>query len=253
MNKKKLFTRHHPQRSFSPKGHWLWGLHTCRAALQNKKRHCHELFVTQSALQGISIPIEAIKCPVKIVTADKFEEILPSLSVHQGIALRTESLIYPALEEFCPTLPPSSIFVIFDQITDPHNIGAILRTAAALGAAGIIMTDKNSPLLSGTLAKTASGALEKLPIFKVTNLVRTLEQLKEYGFWIAGLDETGTHNIKDANLPKKIGLVLGAEGEGLRRLTKEKCDFLLKISTSPEFPTLNVSVAAAISLYELVR
>jgi len=145
------------------------------------------------------------------------------------------------------------ILIVLDQVTDPHNVGAIIRTAKALGALGIIMTERNAPPLSGVLAKAASGALELLPIWKVTNLARTLDELKKDGFWTVGLDERAPKFLSKADLPPKLALLMGAEGEGLRRLTQEKCDFIAKLPTDPNFSTLNVSIATALALYELVR
>ena len=142
---------------------------------------------------------------------------------------------------------------MLDQVTDPHNVGAILRTARALKALGVIMTERNAPPLGGALAKAASGALDQIPVWKVTNLARTLEEIKNLGFWTVGLDERGPQTIAQSGFPDRVALIMGAEGEGLRRLTQEKCDFLAKLPTDPEFPTLNVSVAMALALYELTR
>jgi 23S rRNA (guanosine2251-2'-O)-methyltransferase len=230
---------------------WLWGTHACSAALQNPKRHCFRMVITNSALKDLSSSKESLSCKVDILDSPSLSRLLPEAAVHQGIALEVEPLPEPSLRDLY--LQEKGILVVLDQVTDPHNVGAILRTARALGALGLIMTERNAPPLGGVLAKAASGALDLLPVWKVTNLARTLDELKEGGFWTAGLDERGTQPLSQKNMPPKVALLMGAEGEGLRRLTQEKCDFLVKLPTDPLFPTLNVSVAAALALYELVR
>lgn len=242
----------HPSRSpQDPNRLWLWGIHACQAALANPNRRCFRLVMTSSTAKDLALRAEELTCKAEIIDAQGLSRLLPEGAVHQGIAMEVAPL---------PESPFSSIYkedagvlVVLDQLTDPHNVGAILRTAKALGALGIIMTDRNAPPLSGVLAKAASGALELLPVWKVTNLARTLDELKEEGFWTVGLDERAPKTLSKADLPPKLALVMGAEGEGLRRLTQEKCDFMTKLPTDPEFPTLNVSIATALALYELIR
>lgn len=226
---------------------WLWGIHACQAALANPHRRCFRLLMTKDH----SLKTDRSACKIEILEGSALARLLPEGAVHQGIAMEVAPLSDPPfsiLEQ-----KESGVIVILDQVTDPHNVGAILRTAKALGALGVMMTERNAPPLSGVLAKAASGALELLPVWKVTNLARTLDEVKEMGFWTVGLDERAPQPLSKDDLPAKLALIMGAEGEGLRRLTQEKCDFMTKLSTDPEFSTLNVSIATALALYELVR
>lgn len=242
----------HPHQSTTNSNRlWLWGIHACHAALANPQRHCLRLAITQSNAKELGLKPQGQSFRMEIMDAYSIARMLPEGAVHQGIAMEVAPLPDPSFLDL--RRKESGILVVLDQVTDPHNVGAIIRTARALGALGIIMTDRNAPPLSGVLAKAASGALELLPIWQVTNLARTLDDLKEEGFWTIGLDERAPKTLSKADLPPKLALIMGAEGEGLRRLTQEKCDFITKLPTDPEFPTLNVSIAAALALYELVR
>lgn len=235
----------------APSRLWLWGTHACCSALQNANRHCFRLVITDAALKGLPLSKDSLTVKVDILDSSSLSRLLPEGAVHQGIALEVAPIPEPSFKDVFSQ--ERGVLVVLDQVTDPHNVGAILRTARALGALGLIMTERNAPPLGGVLAKTASGALDQLPVWKVTNLARTLDELKEGGFWTVGLDERGTRTLSHKDMPSKVALLMGAEGEGLRRLTQEKCDFLVKLPTDPLFPTLNVSVAAALALYELVR
>lgn len=225
---------------------WIWGTHACFAALQNPKRQWYRVLLTKAAEKEFSIFPRT-----ESVDEARLSRQLPEGAVHQGVAMEVAPLSEPSFSHLNET--GKGVLVVLDQVTDPHNVGAILRTARALKALGVIMTERKAPPLAGALAKAASGALEHLPVWKVTNLTRTLEEIKGYGFWMIGLDEHAPQALTQSDLPDRVALILGAEGKGLRRLTQEKCDFLAKLPTNPEFPTLNVSVAAAIALYELTR
>ena len=156
-----------------------------------------------------------------------------------------------AIEDVIVDLDDNDLLLILDHVTDPQNVGAILRTCAAFQVRALIMTDRNAPPLNGALAKTACGALERVPVIFVTNLARTLETLRKNNIWVIGLAEEEEKTLGETNLTGKKAIVMGAEGEGMRRLTREHCDFLAKLPTNPDFPTLNVSVAAGLSIYAL--
>jgi 23S rRNA (guanosine2251-2'-O)-methyltransferase len=243
---KKQNSRHPPDSNHL----WIWGIHACYAALANPKRRCFRLLMNEAIARDAPTPEER-SCKIDIVDSPTLSRFLPEGAVHQGIAMEVAPL--PEISLASIEHQETGVVVILDQVTDPHNVGAILRTARALKALGIIMTERNSPPLSGVLAKAASGALELLPVWKVTNLARTLDELKEKGFWTVGLAEGAPKILSKTDLPPKLALIMGSEGEGLRRLTQEKCDFIAKLPTDPHFSTLNVSIATALALYELVR
>ena len=230
---------------------WLWGVHACQAALRNPKRRCFRLLMTESIAKEQGLSKEGHSYKVEILDASSLSRLLPEGAVHQGIAMEVAPLQESPLLEL--RIVSVGVLIVLDQVTDPHNVGAIIRTARALRTLGVVMTDRNAPPLNGVLAKAASGALESLPVWQVTNLARTLDDLKKEGFWTVGLDEKAPKMLSKADLPQKVALIMGAEGEGLRRLTQEKCDFLTKLTTDPTFPTLSVSIATALALYELVR
>jgi 23S rRNA (guanosine2251-2'-O)-methyltransferase len=189
----------------------------------------------------------------ELVPRERISERLPPGAVHQGYLAAVAPLPEAVLEDVLAHTGERGVVVALDQVTDPHNVGAILRSAEAFGAAGVLVTERHAPEETGTLAKAASGALERVPLVRVVNLVRALDQLKQADFWILGLDERAEKTLPEAGMSGRLVLVLGAEGEGLRRLTAERCDLLVRLPMKGAMPSLNVSNAAAISLYELAR
>lgn len=184
---------------------------------------------------------------------DSLEELLPPGAIHQGIAIQVQPLAPPKLEGLLRAAQENALIVVLDQVTDPQNVGAVMRSAAAFGACGIVMQDRHAPPTTGALAKAASGALERLPLIRVVNLARALEQIQAEGYWCVGLDGTGERPLSDAKLDGRIALIMGAEDAGLRRLTIEHCDIVARLPTEAEFGVLNVSAAAAAALYECAR
>ena len=225
----------------------LYGKHACIAAASNPKRKIQRIYVTDRTVKDLP---KNHKLPTpKIINIREFDKLLPKEAVHQGIAIEATPLPDCDLKN----ISDSQILLILDQVTDPHNVGAILRSCAAFGAGGVIIPKDNAPEESGTMAKSASGALEIVPICKVTNLARAMEQLKKDGYWISGLDGHTDTDIDKANLTGKTVLTMGAEGHGLRKLTKSNCDILVRLPIKDAVESLNVSNAAAISLYEISR
>ena len=192
----------------------------------------------------------------EILDRRAFEQLLPPAAVHQGMALAAEPLpardIDDVLDGISEAVGPQ-VIVLLDQVTDPHNIGAILRSAAAFAARAVVLPEHGAPPVTGALAKAASGALEAVPLLRVTNLARTLDRLKQAGFWCLGLEEGAEKTLAETDAGNRVALVLGAEGSGLRRLTRERCDLLARLPTRGKPASLNVSNAAAIALYELTR
>lgn len=230
---------------------WIWGTHAVEAALSNPRRPAPKrLLATPDRAKRLAPDLKTLPC-LQVMEGQEIAKHLPQGAVHQGLALRIDEPEPMSIAEM--GTPAEGLLVMLDQITDPQNIGAILRSAAAFGAVGLLMPERHSPEETGTLAKAASGALERLPIARTTNLARALGQLKDGGFWVAGLDGQAKQTLAEAGLSGKVALVLGAEGEGLRRLTRELCDYLVKIPQSGLVESLNVSNAAAVALYELVR
>lgn len=242
---------------------WLFGVHAVLAALGNPNRRPERLMMTAEAAQTWGQHLREACDPrhaglaTQTVQRRDIDALLPEGSVHQGLALATAPLQQPALEDvFSRNLPDPAparrVVVLLDQVTDPHNVGAVLRSAAAFGALAVVALDKGAPEESGTLAKAASGALEVVPYISVVNLARALDSLKEAGFWCLGLAGEAGQTLAASSPGEAIALVLGAEGPGLRRLTRERCDLLVKLPTRPPIDSLNVSNAAAVALYELL-
>jgi len=254
--------RHKAERRGAPDhgGRWLYGRHPVVAALANPERRWRRLAVL-AGQEDEANALVAAACaerrgdgePVRILDRRGFAALVGEDAVHQGLALEVEPLDEPDLDDMlrAAELAARAVVVVLDQVNDPHNVGAILRAAAAFGAFGVIVAAHGAPPASGALAKAASGALDLVPLIQAVNLARTLERLKEAGFWCCGLDERAPHTLAGLELGPRVALVLGAEGDGLRRLVRESCDYLARLPTTPQMPSLNVSAAAAIALYAL--
>jgi 23S rRNA (guanosine2251-2'-O)-methyltransferase len=226
----------------------LFGLHAVEAALKNPARRVLRLLLTENAERRIRDAVGEITSPVEHVTPRDLDRLLGPDTVHQGAALETEPLPEPDWQDLAQSANGRPL-IILDQVTDPHNVGAILRSAAVFGASGLVMTRRHSPPLNGVLAKSASGALELIPVALVANLARALEELKDTGFAIVGLDGEAEHTIEGLDWSQPTALVMGSEGKGLRELTRKTCDFLARITTDNAIASLNVSNAAAIALH----
>jgi 23S rRNA (guanosine2251-2'-O)-methyltransferase len=223
----------------------LYGWHTVTAALQNPARKLRKLLATDNAARRLTEEgIKSAIAPEVVRPSAIAERLLPD-AVHQGLYLEADPLESPAVEN----LPAKGIVLVLDQITDPHNVGAIFRSAAAFAVSAIVMTQRHSPEATGALAKAASGALELVPLVSVQNLARGLAALKANGFLVVGLDSSGESDLAALPLRAPLALVLGAEGKGLRQLTKEICDHVARIDLPGDLKSLNVSNAAAVSLY----
>jgi 23S rRNA (guanosine2251-2'-O)-methyltransferase len=242
--------RHAPH---TPGRLWLHGQHAVLAALKNPDRTCLRLLATEAALPQVEAPARERGLAVETVPSERLGQILPPDTPHQGLALSVEPLPERSPDELGREPDAPSLVLALDQVSDPRNLGAILRTAAALGVEGVVLPQRRSAELNGACAKAASGALDLLPIVEVVNLARTLSELKERGYWLVGLDAAGPKRLDELDLSPRVVLVLGSEGEGLRRLVAEACDFLARLEIDPRMESLNVSVAAGIALYELAR
>jgi len=230
---------------------WLYGRHPVLAALANSERRIERLLATKEVAERHAA--EFAGKPLQIAAREEMAQRLPAGAVHQGVAVLVAPLEDAQLEDVLARCRGDALILALDQVTDPHNVGAILRSAAAFGAAGLLVTERHAPADTGVLAKAASGGLEIVPLVRAVNLARALEQLKDAGFWLYGLDERGDAAIGTLDLKGRVCLALGAEGEGLRRLTAEKCDRLVTIPTNAALASLNVSNAASIALYEWAR
>ena len=223
----------------------LYGWHTVKAALENPARRVRKLFATENAMRRLAEDGVALNLEPELVRPDTIAHRLGPDAVHNGLLAEADPLPSPELDE----LEPAGIVLVLDQITDPHNVGAILRTAAGFAVAAIVTTARHSPEATGVLAKSASGALEYVPIVTVQNLARALAELKERGYLLVGLDSTGDADLGDAALRAPLALVLGAEGKGLRQLTRATCDLVARLDLPGRIKSLNVSNAAALALY----
>lgn len=227
----------------------LYGIHAVGAALANPARTIGRLLLTDNAENRLAEVIGQRAANPQRVSPRELDRLLGADTVHQGALLETEELEEPTLEALATACATSGPLIVLDQVTDPHNVGAILRSAAVLGASGLVMTRRHSPPLSGSLAKAASGGLEVVPVALIGNLARALEELAELGVHRIGLDGEGEATIDGVDFGGAVALVLGAEGKGLRRLTRESCDVLARVPSASAFASLNVSNAAAVALY----
>ena len=232
---------------------WLWGRHPVLAALANpaRKGMGRLLAAADRAAEIERDRLAPNGHRVEVVDGPALAKMLPAGAVHQGLAFKVQPLEGVALEDFAD--PASGVIVMLDQLTDPQNVGAIFRSALAFGARGIVVQDRHSPALAGALAKAAAGATERLPCARVTNLSRALERLADLGWRAVGLDGSAEQTLEQALDGRPTVLVMGSEGDGVRRLVAEHCDVMAKIPMPGGFESLNVSNAAAIALYEATR
>ena len=224
----------------------LWGKHAVAAALDNPERKVLRAWATREAAGFMQFPKDL---PVTMAEVTDLARLVPQDAPHQGVVIEVEPLEDAWLDELLSPAGEREVLLVLDQVTDPHNVGAILRSAAAFGAVGIVTQDRHSPPESGVVAKAASGALERVPWVRVVNLARALDEIGEAGFWRIGLAGDAEMALKDALGPPRIALVLGAEGAGLRPNTREHCDALARLPISDAIESLNVSNAAAVALY----
>jgi len=238
-------------------GLWLYGVHAVSAALANPARRRHRLIVTKQGLDALekALPDRSVgEFSPEIVDRAEIDAVCGPDSVHQGMALLSDPLSELHVEDvIAPGDQTPDTLVVLDQATDPRNIGAVMRSARAFGARALVIQDRNAPPETGTMAKAASGALEHVSLVRVTNLARAIWTLKDAGYWCLGLDGYADDDIGAVDPTPRRVIVLGAEGAGLRRLTRETCDQLVKIPMDTDQESLNLSNAAAIALYVLTR
>jgi len=223
----------------------LWGKHAVAAALDNPERKVLRAWATREAASFMQFPKDVA---VTLAEAPDLARLVPHDAPHQGVVVEVEPLEDAWLDELIGA-SDRSVLLVLDQVTDPHNVGAILRSAAAFGAVGIVTQDRHSPPESGVVAKAASGALERLPWVRVVNLARALEEIGEAGFWRIGLAGDAGMDLREALGSPRVALVLGAEGAGLRPNTRDHCDAIARLPITDAVESLNVSNAAAVALY----
>jgi 23S rRNA (guanosine2251-2'-O)-methyltransferase len=231
-------------------------MHAVEAALSNPKRSIRHAYVTGNAAAKLGALIAAKGVPATHLRPQDFDALVGAGAVHQGAVLEAEPLRQPSLDEFLDALPSGepATLAMLDQVTDPHNVGAVLRSAAAFGIRALIVQDRHSPPMTGTLAKAASGALEHVPVISTVNLSRALERLKESEFVCAGFDSEAPERFNGAAVAmRRAAFVFGAEDKGLRRLVREGCDRLYALSAPGKIKSLNISIAAAIVFYEAAK
>jgi 23S rRNA (guanosine2251-2'-O)-methyltransferase len=235
------------------KGLWLYGRHAVEAALANPRRSCHRLLATAEALDRLGPHAERAGVEVAVVERAAIDRLLGEGTVHQSLALSVAPLPKLDLRRTCAPEPGRNVVLALDQINDPHNLGAILRTAAAFEVRAVIIPERRSAELGGVVAKAASGALDLVPVIEVVNLARALDELAALGYWRVALDAAAAATLEAVPDEPDLAVVLGAEGRGLRRLVGERCDFAARLPIAPAMDSLNVSVACGIALYALAR
>jgi len=223
----------------------LYGWHTVKAALANPQRRFHRLFATENAVRRLTEDNVTFPIAPTLARPEDIDAIAGAKAVHQGLCAEADPLPSPELED----VATGGIVVVLDQITDPHNFGAILRSAAAFAVTAVVTTERHSPQASGVLAKAASGALEYVPIVTVVNLARALDELRDLNTFLVGLDSGGDADLAAMPLSAPLALVIGAEGKGLRHLTRVHCDAIARLALPGRITSLNVSNAAALALY----
>lgn len=233
---------------------WIYGVHAVKAALENTDRRKHRLVATPKTLESHEF-LSTSDIPAETLDRTELDRICGEDAVHQGVALLVSSLPDLLIEDVIEKVAAmdKSTIIVLDQASDPRNIGAVMRSARAFKADALVLQDRNSPPETGAMAKAASGAMETVPLVRVTNLVRVLWALKDVGYWVTGLDGYAETSLDDASPSEKQVIVLGAEGTGLRRLTRETCDQTVKIPIDEDAESLNLSNAAAVALYALTR
>jgi 23S rRNA (guanosine2251-2'-O)-methyltransferase len=248
-----------PVRAETPKraaggAQWLYGHHAVQAALANPRRKLGRAVLTPRAVETLGSKLLG-RIRFEVQDPGAIDRLLPPGAVHQGAALEAWPLKSRGLDEILDEPCPAGrkVVLVLDQLSDPHNVGAILRTAAAFGVTAVIVQDRHAPPQSGALAKAASGALDLIPYVEVVNIARTLDELAERGFWRIALAGDGEQSLAEAVPTGDVALVLGSEGSGIRRLVREHCEASAFIPISRNMESLNVSNAAAVALYELRR
>ena len=240
-----------PKSQFQTAGEWIWGVHAVEAALSNPARPAvRRLIATPDRARDLEQRFGQLK-RLEVMDAASMARLLPPGAAHQGLALEGPEPDPVDLEDFAPE--PGAVLLMLDQVTDAGNVGAILRSAAAFGARGVILQERRAPRLSGALAKAAAGAVDILPVARTVNLSRALERLSDLGWRAVGLDGDAARDLSEVLDGGPVVLVLGSEGEGVRRLVAEHCDETARIPMPGGFESLNVSAAAAVALYEAAR
>lgn len=232
---------------------WFYGHHAVAAALDNPLRPCLRLLATAPALERLGRLVQRQGLLVERVGPAELARLLPPDAIHQGTALQVGPLPARPLESLLAGLGAEALVVLLDQVQDPRNLGAILRSCAAMDVAGVILPGRRSAPLGAACARAAAGALDMVPVVEVANLVQAIETLKAAGFWIVGLDAAAEPPLEALSFRPRRALVLGSEEKGLRRLVAEHCDLMARLTIAPRMESLNVAVAAGIALYLLAR